>query len=53
MRSLSFRDFGGNFWLSVIIESPKDTLLELAMIENLRFAVGIFMTFVILLELGL
>jgi len=49
-RDISISGFGGHFRLSIIrvLESTRDTLFELAVVENLRFAVGTWMTSFIL-----
>ena len=40
-RDVSIFGFGGHSGCRSLLESPRDILFELAMVENLRFAVGI------------
>jgi len=51
-RDISISGFGRRFRLSVIIESPKYTSREFAMVECRRFVVGILMVYVTVSEIS-
>jgi len=51
LKDISISGFGRRFYCSSLLQSPGYTSCEFAMVECRRFAVGIFMIYVIVLEL--